>query len=147
MTDYVHDYSLIPDSQTHRDIRRPHHDHSFAMNEARDYINEFVRMDFEDSVSVGRIRFFLKVNPYERNNPRKIGVIERSARRLLALPCQDERVLARVEKMRELYMLCCQLGSYYSGSGPARAKAKEKFYEMLKEFKQPSRQNLAKVAR
>ena len=132
---YVHDYFMIPDSKTEREERKLHHDHSFAMNEATSYLNEFRNLDYEDFIGIGRVKFMLERNVYEEKNTQTRNVLERVGARLKNLPCQDFIVKAKTETIRELWTLLMCAGVYYSSSGTNRDKNRKKFYTILKEFK------------
>lgn len=132
---YIHDYSLIPDSKTERGLRSLHYDHAWALNEAKAYIGEFERADYEDFSGIGRVKFMLRRNVFESGNKETRNVVERVGHRLKELPCQDSEVKRVLNKIRELWVLLNLAGNYYKSVGQHRPKHKEIFYKELTKFK------------
>ena len=132
---YIHDYKLIPDSKTDREIRRSHHDHAFALNEANGYIGEFERADYEDFSGIGRVKFMLRQHVFEYRGKETRNIVERVGHRLKALPCQDREVKRITQRIRELWVLLNLAGNYYKSVGIHRPKHKEIFYKELNKFK------------
>ena len=135
MNDYIHNYKLTPDSTTTHNIRNLHQDHSFAINEALGYLNEFSSLDYEDFMGISRVKFMLKQNVYEFRNKATRNVVERVGWRLKDLPSQDWIVEANIVAIRELWILLKCAGVYYSSVGPTRDENRKKFYEILADFK------------
>ena len=137
---YKHDYNLTPDFHTPRIERSLHQDHSFAMNEARDYINEFKNLDYEDFMGIGRVKYMLQRNVFEFRNKATRNIVERVGARLKELPCQDQKVENMTQSVRNLWKLLMCAGIYYKSAGQTRTDNRKKFYEILIEFRS-SKQN------
>lgn len=133
--EYKHDYNFIPEFMTRAKLRSLHHEHSFAMNESRDYLNEFKNLDYEDFMGISRVRFMLKRNVFKFRGKEKRNVIERVGVRLKDLPCQDSQVKQRTQSIRELWALLNCAGVYYDSSGTKRDENRIEFYKILKQFK------------